>query len=144
MFRISMQPDEATRNDLMTFVKGLLREAVPAALAAKFAEEGWLEDRLQAALSRSRVEEIVVRWMNQASHWEGEKIRAAIDARVHVYHNEWRQGVLKDLENRLNGTVSQFQSAVNKILDRAAKDFKAMGEDRIRQIVAEELRKRLS
>ena len=50
MLRLNVVPDAATLKDLTAYVKGLLRDAVPKALAEKFAEEGWLEGRLAAAL----------------------------------------------------------------------------------------------
>lgn len=144
MIRVNLKPDEATRNDLMVFVKGLLREAVPAALIEKFAEDGWLETRLKAALDRCSIEEIVIGWLSNSPAWEKGPLRSAINELVLAQHSVWRAGVMKELESQVNGTLRQVQVGVNKILEQAARDFKAIGEDKIRAIVAEELRRRLA
>lgn len=91
--RMNVVPDAATLKDLTTYVKGLLREAVPKALAEKFAEEGWLEGRIAVALDQTRLDRLIAKFFRDAEVWETTAFREAINKQVRAQAYEWKARV---------------------------------------------------
>ena len=137
MLRLNVVPDAATLKDLTAYVKGLLRDAVPKALAEKFAEEGWLEGRLAAALDQTRLDQLVAKFFRDAALWETNAFREAINKQVRAQAYEWKARV-----EQMQGQAAEAK--INLLLDQGLARFRELGEDRVRQIVAEELRRRLA
>lgn len=140
MMRMNVVPDAATLKDLTTYVKGLLREAVPKALAEKFAEEGWLEGRIAVALDQTRLDRLIAKFFRDAEVWETTAFREAINKQVRAQAYEWKARV----EQMQGQAVLAAEGKINLLLDQGLARFKELGEDRVRQIVAEELRRRLA
>ena len=140
MMRMNVVPDAATLKDLTTYVKGLLREAVPKALAEKFAEEGWLEGRIAVALDQTRLDRLIAKFFRDAEVWETTAFREAINKQVRAQAYEWKARV----EQMQGQAVLAAEGKINLLLDQGLARFKELGEDRVRQIVAEELRRSLA
>ena len=143
MFRMNVSPDEETRKDLMTFIKGLLREAVPAAIAEKMSEGDWLESRFAAAIQKLNLQDWTFRWLQTASVWQGRVAQEAIDARVAIRHDAWCQKAENEIKARIDASFREVQRRTDTIFTQVNAKIDDITEDRIRVIIAEELRKRL-
>ena len=143
MFRLSMMPDEETRKDLMSFIKGLLREAVPAAIAEKMNEDGWLESRFAAAIEKLDLRRAAFAWLQSASTWESREAQRAIDARVEIHRQQWMGSVLGAINERVDGIFRNADRNMAVILEKANAKIDQITEGRVRAIVVEELRRRL-
>lgn len=144
MFSMKMVPDEQTRKDLMVFIKGLLREAVPAAISEKLNENGWLDSRFAAAMDKLNLREMVRDWLRSSSTWESGSARAAISSLVESSNATWRTEALTAFKTRMDGIAASAQRDVATIQAQVLAKIDQIGEQRIRAIVGEELRKRLA
>jgi len=143
LFKMQMVPDEQTRKDLMVFIKGLLREAVPAAITEKLNENGWLDSRFNEAVNRLNLASLVRDWLSKSSSWETGAARLAIRSVVESNAVTWRTEALTGFRTRTDDIVAQLRQDVATVQAQVLAKIDQIGEQRIRAIVAEELRKRL-
>lgn len=143
MFTMKMLPDEQTRKDLMTFIKGLLREAVPAAIAEKLNENGWLEARFSVAMDKLDLRGMAFNWLKSAGSWESREARAAVSMLVESSNSKWRAEALDGFKRLMNEHAANARQDVATLRAQVLAKIDQITEERVRAIVAEELRKRL-
>lgn len=136
MLRLNLLQDEGFRNDILKLVRNALKEAVPKAIAEKFAEDGWLDERFDAALMRLDLPKRLADFLRTRDLWESRFVREAIEAIASAKCENIVAQRAQSLEKTL---VAHGQ----KVIDDFAKKIRAE-EGFIRQVVAEELRKRLA
>jgi hypothetical protein len=148
MLRVNLLNDEAFRNDILDMVRSGLRDAVPKAIAEKFGDNGWLEKRFDQALERLRLPDMISNHLKSRSLWESETVREALQRYIRIHFGDAAQNEMRELRTSFEqlhiGSVSALQQSLNTKAQKIIGDFAAKMRGEIRQIVAEELRKRLT
>lgn len=152
MLRMNLMADEATRKDLMTLVRGMLREAVPAALAEVMKDDGWLDKRFDAAFERLNLVERALRRLSASDFWRcdapstliDDRIKRSIGDKLDLFRREAVQiaeSKYSTTDAKINEAIGAMNARTNKLIEYLQASIRQMPEDKIRQIVAEELRK---
>lgn len=86
MLRVNLLEDPTFRKDLLDMARGLLRGITETVIAETIAKEGWLQQRLDAYLTKNpieaRLEQMLRTTVGHGSFWSLPGIAQAVDGRI--------------------------------------------------------------
>lgn len=147
MFHLNVMVDAEMRANILKLVKNGLREAVPVAIAEKFAEDGWLDKRFDAALSRLDLPKKVKEFMSSKEWWAQNVVREAIGDVMAAHTTTIRHTLQATAEKQMDMAMKRFQDRIDALVEETCKRLEktiSVQEAFIQRVVAEELRRRLT
>lgn len=104
--RLNIAEDAELRTQILTMIRGCLREFATNAIAAAVREEGWLQKRLDAYLDRHPIDGVIKEWLAK-TNWQRPAIMTEIIAKIREIVKEQAAEQAAVMNTKFKGFISE-------------------------------------